>query len=60
MRTWYLDIQGEHVLVHTHTYLNMYYRTSIFFLYAVLKRILEIVKERMLKLHYLAKSLIPN
>lgn len=32
MRTWYLDIQGEHVLVHvyTHTCLNMYYKTSIF------------------------------
>lgn len=56
MRIWYLDIQGEHVLVLVQTYIFKHLLQD----YAVLKRILEIVKERMLKLHYLAKSLIPN
>lgn len=54
MRIWYLDIQGEHVLVQIYKFKHLLQD------YAVLKRILEIVKERMLKLHYLAKSLIPN
>lgn len=54
MRTWYLDIQGEHVLVFTYIFEHLLQD------YAVLKRILEIVTERMLKSHYLAKSLIPN